>query len=109
MSTLKMPGHRYRGTMSIDAPAEAKNLTVTVSVGDRMSSLLLGGAGWTCGPRFSRSTSTYTCTTDDSSPAALVATVKFHPHAKAPHLDATVSAPGNDDPVPGNNSGSLSI
>ncbi len=95
--------------MTVGAPADAKGITVRISV-SRVISLRLSGAGWSCSPPPSRPVSTYTCTTDDSSPAALVAIVKFHPHhGDRPSLSASVSAPGNDDPVSSNNSASLDV
>lgn len=109
MASASKPRHRYVATMSVTAPAQAKGITVTTSVGERLNSLSFTGAGWSCDPGFSHHVSVYTCTTASASPADLVASVKFHPRDKNPHLTATLSAPGNDDPVPGNNSASLTL
>jgi anti-sigma factor RsiW len=108
MTTTKQRGSRFRSTITVGAPAQADNITVTVSV-NKAISLVFSGAGWTCTPPFDRTITTYTCTTSDSSPSALVAAVKFHPRQKGGALDATVSSPGNDDPNAGNNTASFAL
>ena len=40
---------------------------------------------------------------------SLFLVVKFHPHAQDRRLSATVSAPGNDDPNPDNNTAALDL
>ena len=111
MSASRVPAHghghghrgRYRGAISVDAPTQASDIVVTISTGGRVLYLDVQGDGWSC----SSSGTDNTCTTNDSSPSTLVAVVKWHPHAQGRFLTATVSSPGNEDPVSGNNSASL--
>jgi hypothetical protein len=106
MATRHLWGDKYRGTMTIGAPAQAKDVTVTVAV-NKILGISFRGAGWSCTPVFNRSIAVYTCTAGVTSPPDLVATVKFHPRAKDAALTATVSVPGNDDPDLSNNTAAL--
>jgi RNA polymerase sigma factor (sigma-70 family) len=108
MSTVKLAGKRYKGTMTIGAPAAAKDVTVSISV-NQANNIAFIGAGWSCNPPPSRGVTSYTCTASSNASDKLIVIVKFHPHASSPRLSGSVSAPGNDDPAPGNNTASLSL
>jgi hypothetical protein len=103
MSSRNLRGGRYAGAIAVDAPAQAENITVTITTAGRVNDLDTGGWGWHC----SGGDSAVTCTTDASKPHTLFFVVKWHPHAEGRSLSATVSAPGNDDPNSGNNGASL--
>jgi hypothetical protein len=103
-----LPGNRYHTTLTVDAPAAAKGITVKVSV-NQANNIVFWGWGWSCTPPPSRSVTSYTCTTDSESLHSLFLVVKFHPHGEARRLSATVSAPGHDDPDMSNNTASLNV
>ena len=73
---------------------------MTVSVNDH-NNIAFWGWGWDCTPPPSRGVNSYTCTTDSESLHSLFLVVKFHPHAQDRRLSATVSAPGQRRPEPG--------
>ena len=108
MASNPLPGFRYHANFDVDAPAAAKDVTVTVSVNDH-NDIVFWGWGWHCTPPPSRGVNTYTCTTDSERLHSLFLVVKFHPHAQDRRLSATVSAPGNDDPNPDNNTRALDL
>ena len=103
MSSTSLPGKRYRLSYAVGAPAQADGISVTL-VQQSAIQLMLTGSSWSCSPGFDKHVSTYTCSTNDSSPSLLQATVKFHPKSTNGSLGASVSAAGNDDPNSGNNS-----
>ena len=108
MKSDKLHGDRYRSELTVNAPQAAKGIQVTVSV-NQANGLIFWGWGWSCTPPWSHSATSFTCTSSSESLHPLHLVVKFHPHAQAPRLSASVGAPGNDDPNPNNNTASLDL